>query len=206
MTIQLPDNLQLDNDFWQFSLSLWQDKKAQETLLRLQDKQHLRVNLLLYSMWLGIEKKAIANHLIATLEATESWHQQVVAPLRKVRKILPLQPPTTILKPQVQNSELLAEQIEQSLLFNCARKIPATTLNASPTQPFNHTLSILIKNLLACTVHAQTIKQLKTIDNLQKKKYSTLSPSDLLLLVQTCLPIHPASHIAACIESLTTSQ
>ena len=104
MTIQLPDDLQLDNDFWQFSLSLWQDKKAQEALLRLQDTQHLRINLLLYSMWLGIEKRAITAHLLVTLLATEDWHQQVVEPLRNVRKTLPLLSPIPILKPQVQNS------------------------------------------------------------------------------------------------------
>jgi len=206
MTIQLPHDLQLDNAFWQFSLSLWQDKKAQVALLRLQDTQHLRVNLLLFSMWLGIEKKAITNYLLVTLEATECWHQQVVEPLRQVRKVLPLQSPTTILKPQVQNSELLAEQIEQSLLFNCARKIPATTFITNSTQSVGNTLSILIKNLLACTAHAQSIKQLSTIDNSQQKKHSTLSPSDLLLLVQACLPAHPASHISACIDSLATSQ
>lgn len=206
MTTQLPDDLQLDNDFWQFSLSLWQDKKTQEVLLRLQDTQFLRVNLLLYSMWLGIEKKQFATHLLSTLEATEGWHQQVVEPLRKVRKALPLQSPSPLLKPQVQNSELLAEQIEQSLLFNCARSIPATALITNSTQSVDNTLAILLKNLLACAAHAQSIKQLSTMNHNQKKKYNTLSPSDLLLLVQACLPAHPASHISACIDSLTTSQ
>jgi len=202
MTTQLPSDLQLDNDFWKFSLSFWQDKKAQEILLRLQDTQHLRVNLLLFSMWLGIERRNITHHLLSILEATESWHQQVVAPLRQVRKALPLQLPTSTLKPQVQNSELLAEQVEQSLLFNCALKIPVATPKIN--RPPDNTLSILIKNLLACASHAQSIQQLNTLGNHQNKKFDTLSPSDLLLLVQACLPIHPASHISACIDSLTT--
>jgi uncharacterized protein (TIGR02444 family) len=206
MTTQLPDDLQLDNDFWQFSLSLWQNKKAQEVLLRLQDKQHLRVNLLLFSMWLGIERKNIVHHLLSTLETTESWHQQVVQPLRSVRKALPLQSPAPMLKPQVQNSELLAEQIEQSLLFNCAQHIPAKTAKSKTNQPPDNTLSILIKNLLACTSHAQSIAQLSTTDNKIMKKNCTLNSSDLLLLVQACLPIHSESHISACIKSLTTSQ
>jgi uncharacterized protein (TIGR02444 family) len=126
MTTQLPDDLQLDNDFWQFSLSLWQNKKTQEVLLRLQDAQHLRVNLLLFSMWLGIERKSITQYLLTSLETTEIWHQKVVSPLREVRKALPLQSPAPMLKPQVQNSELLAEQIEQSLLYKCAVNIPVT--------------------------------------------------------------------------------
>jgi hypothetical protein len=64
---------------------------------------------------------------------------------------------------------------------------------------------MLIRNLLACARHPQTIQQLKATDSHQQKKF-TLSTSDLLLLVQTCLPIHPAAHIFACIESLTTQQ
>ncbi|MFT6123241.1 MAG: hypothetical protein ACJAWS_002335 [Oleiphilaceae bacterium] len=206
MTTQLPDDLQLNNDFWQFSLSLWRNNKVQEVLLRLQDTQHLRVNLLLFSLWLGIERKSIANHLLSILETTEPWHQQVVTPLRCVRQALPLQSPAPMLKPQVQNSELLAEQVEQALLFNCARKLPAATAKMNTNHPPDNTLSILIKNLIACTSHAQTIEQLNTIENSKKKNICTLSPSDLLLLVQACLPIHPESHISACIESLTTSQ
>jgi len=203
MTTQLPEDLQLDNDFWQFSLSIWQNKKTQETLLRLQDTKYLRVNLLLFSMWLGIERKSIDHHILTVLEATEHWHQQVVGPLRSVRKTLPLQPPASKLKPQVQHSELLAEQIEQSLLYKCAHNIPAKT---PPHNQPDNTLSILIKNLLACTSHAQSIQQLNNVESRLKKKVDTLNPSDLLLLAQACLPKHPASHISACIESITLSQ
>jgi len=206
MTTQLPEDLQLDNEFWQFSLSIWQNKKAQETLLRLQDTEHLRVNLLLFSMWLGIEKKSFINHLLVALEVTECWHQQVVGPLRGIRKALPLKSPTPTLKSQVQHSELVAEQIEQSLLFKCALKIPVTTPKTSTHNQPNNTLTILINNLLACSGHAQSIEQFSRVENHQKKKFDTLSPSDLLLLIQACLPIHSASHISACIESLTTSQ
>lgn len=208
MTTQLPDDLQLDNDFWQFSLSIWQDKKIQEALLRLQDIQHLRVNLLLFSMWLGIERKSISHHFIMALKSTEAWHQRVVSPLREVRKALPLQSPLPMLKPHVQNSELLAEQIEQSLLYKCAFNIPTTTAEPAPddASSSNNTLSILIRNLLTCARHAQTIQQLNTFGHEQQKKTSTLSASDLLLLVRACLPIHPTAHISACIESLTTQQ
>jgi len=206
MTTQLPKDLQLDNDFWQFSLSFWQNKNAQEALLRLQDIQHLRVNLLLFSMWLGIEKKAITNHLLLTLEATECWHQQVVAPLRNVRKALPLQSPAPSLKPQVQNSELLAEQIEQSLLFKCAFNIPVAITKTNTHNSPDNTLTILIKNLLACSNHAQSIQQLTAVESHQKKKNDILSPPDLLLLIQACLPMHPVSHISACIDSLTAPQ
>jgi uncharacterized protein (TIGR02444 family) len=205
MTIKLPNDLQLDNDFWQFSLSLWQNENVQKILLTLQDVQHLRINLMLFSMWLGIERKSVTEHIITSLEVTESWHLNIIGPLRNIRKSLPTLPTSTQLKPQVQNSELLAEQIEQSLLFKCAINIPRVTTTINAHHPDN-TLTILIKNLLASTNHAQSIQQLNTVEHPQNKNISRLSHSDLLLLVQACLPIHPESHIKACIDSLTHSQ
>ena len=204
MTIQLPNDLLLDNDFWQFSLSLWQNKKAQAVLLRLQNEHALRVNLLLFSMWLALEKKDINLYILTALKRTESWHQEVVMPLRSVRQTLPSHTPIPSLKPQVQASELLAEQIEQSLLYQCSRS------TASPhnmmTNCAKSTLSILVKNILACSLHSQTIAQMDADEVHQNKKFDTVSTSDLLLLVQACLPLHPAAEISACIESLTKPQ
>jgi len=194
MTIQLPDNLELDNVFWRFSLSLWQQKTAQETLLRLQNAQNLRVNFLLLSMWLGLEKKTIAGHFDFMVQQTDSWHQQVVSPLRLIRKTIPKKAPNPALRPQVQNSELMAEQVEQALLFNCATKLP----KVSDKQASNNTLYILTRNLLDyATYHQQSS---------QENKGSKLTQADLLLLIQACLPTHPSSHISACIETLTSSK
>ena len=206
MMTQLPNDLQLDNDFWQFSLSLWQNKTAQETLLRLQDTQHVRINLLLFSMWLGMEKKHIAPHMTILLETTESWHQQVVGPLRHVRKSLSSLYPTTGLKPQVQSSELFAEQIEQSLLFHNALKIQAIPSTIDKNHSSDNTLTILIENLLASANHPQSMQQLDTLENQKNKNIDRLNHSDLLLLVQACLPVHPEPHIKACINLLINSQ
>jgi uncharacterized protein (TIGR02444 family) len=81
--------LQLDNDFWQFSLRLWKSQDLQSSLLALQDQQDFRINLLLFAMWLGLENKLIKPHISEIKDATNTWHEQIVAPLRKVRKSLP---------------------------------------------------------------------------------------------------------------------
>ena len=194
MTIQLPENLELDNAFWRFSLTLWQQKTVQETLLRLQDTQCFRVNFLLFSMWLGLEKKSISEHFGQIIQQTNLWHQQVVEPLRSVRKAISKNSPNPALRPQVQNSELEAEQIEQALLFNCATKLP----KFSEKQTSNNTLHLLTRNLLACETHHQ--------QRTQENKGSKLTQADLLLLIQACLPAHPSSHISACIETFASSK
>ena len=206
MTTQLPNELPLDNDFWQFSLLLWKNKTAQEILLKLQDRDHLRVNLLLFSMWLGIEQKDIHQYILNALETTESWHQKIVTPLRLIRKSLPVELSTATLKPQVQTSELLAEQIEQALLFKSALNNQAFAITKSPHDSSNKTLSILINNLLRCSSHAQSILELNKTENRQNTKKSTLCQTDLLLLVQACLPMHSKAQITACLESHTNSK
>ena len=173
-TLEL-NSLELDNVFWQFSLKQWRNTKLQQTLLRCQDEQNLRINVLLLCIWLGLEKKPVHEHLDHILKVSEPWHSQVVRPLRQVRKSLPSQSSlaATQLKKQIQGSELQAEQIEQAILYRSCSSLPHyehTDLN---------TLDILTRNLSA----------------------SQLSNSDLLLLIQIILPTHPKSYILQSISA-----
>ena len=169
--------LELDNPFWQFSLQQWNNDALQKNLLKLQNEQGFRINILLFSIWLAFEKKNIHAHLATIIRSTEQWHTQVVHPLRQVRKNLPQILPKPSLKAQIQQSELQAEQIEQAILYRCSLSIPkieSTHLNS---------LQILAKNLFV----------------------SALSKSDLLLIIQACLPVHPLHHIEQCIEEISPS-
>lgn len=131
------NSLQLDNPFWQCSLHLWKNEALRSTLLDLQDKQGQRINLLLFAMWLGLENKLIEPHLEAIETATLAWHDQIVSPLRQIRKNLPKH----ALRTKIQESELKAEQIEQALLFDLSKNI---TANVS-----NEPIDTLIANLFA---------------------------------------------------------
>lgn len=162
-------SLQLDNPFWQFSLKQWQNKALQQQLLSLQNDQGYRVNLLLISMWLSFEYKDIRPHLKSLIEKSSQWHEQVVSPIRKARQAIASALPqqSQSLKPQLQACELQAEQIEQALLFQACEDIPANTSNKLDS------LDYLIQNLSA----------------------SDMDKSDLSLLIQNCLPMHPIEQI-----------
>lgn len=137
LSLEHLDSLALDNAFWQYSLALWKNKALQETLLQLQDEQGFRVNLLLFAMWLGVENKPIAAHLENINIMTKTWHEQVVSPLRKIRKCLPKHS----LRTSLQQSELQAEQIEQALLYQLS--------NEFEISPEKNVIDTLITNLFA---------------------------------------------------------
>ncbi|MFT6031409.1 MAG: hypothetical protein ACI8O8_003161 [Oleiphilaceae bacterium] len=162
-------SLQLDNPFWQFSLQQWKNSKLQQQLLSLQDEKAYRINLLLLGMWLSFEHKDIRPHQDNLIAQTSEWHENIVLPLRQVRQALPSELPqqSRSLKTQLQTSELHAEQIEQALLFKACAKIPdSKTIKLD-------SLDWLVLNLSA----------------------SHLEKSDLFLLIQNCLPMHPTHRI-----------
>ena len=162
-------SIQLDNPFWQFSLKQWQNKNLQQQLLSLQNDQGYRVNILLISMWLSFEYKDIRPHLNDLLATSCEWHERIVTPIRQARQAIPTPPPeqSLSLKSQLQACELQAEQIEQALLYRASKNIP--TVKSSKLD----SLDYLILNLSA----------------------SDLSKSDLSLLIQNCLPMHPIQRI-----------
>tara|TARA_R110002049_G_scaffold43726_2_gene128633 strand:+ start:938 stop:1462 length:525 start_codon:yes stop_codon:yes gene_type:complete len=162
-------SLQLDNPFWQFSLKQWQNKALQQQLLSLQNNQGYRVNLLLISMWLSFEYKDIRPHLNNLITKSSEWHEQIVTPIRQARQAIPAPQPqqSLSLKSQLQACELQAEQIEQAILYQACKDIPEGKSNQLDS------LDYLLLNLAA----------------------SDLDKSDLLLLIQNCLPMHPIQRI-----------
>lgn len=169
------DNLIMDNPFWQCSLTLWQNKSLQSQLLRLQNTQDYRVNLLLLAIWLGLEGKDLRAHLHKLSEQVNTWHESIVAPIRQVRQALPKSLPDAVasLKAQLQACELQAEQVEQALLFQYTQELP------SIEDPKFDELDCLIVNLSA----------------------SELGESDLLLILQHCLPNYSVQQIKQRIQS-----
>ena len=163
------DHLALDNPFWQFSLLQWKNDNLQQQLLNLQDNGNFRINLLLLAMWLSFEHKDIRSHYQELIAKSSQWHKQIVAPIRNARKVLPrqLSNQSQAFKNQLQTCELQAEQIEHALLYQTSLGIPKSN------QPKFDSLDWLVVNLSA----------------------SELAKSDLFLLIQNCLPMHPAKRI-----------
>lgn len=111
----------------EYALWLYQRPGVQPLLLDLQDSADADVLLLLLACWLGrakVQPDAQLWHLLR--EQQRPWRQQVIEPLRQVRRSLAGNTQTAQLYAQVKACELAAEwhQLEQ-LERQCAPAIQA---------------------------------------------------------------------------------
>lgn len=97
--------------FWQFSLALY--PKLKQPLLTLQDQYQSNVNLLLFLLWR--QQQPCANWQ-SLQQAINTTHQQFTAPLRQLRRHADAHP---LLRSQLLQAELAAEQLEQQALIAC---------------------------------------------------------------------------------------
>lgn len=122
----------MPRDLWSFSLSLYAAPGVAEACLTAQDRHGADVNLLLWAVWLAVQGHDLTVAELAAAEhAIRPWREEVVWPLRAVRRRLktgPLPAPaaaTESLRTQVKTAELEAEKAQQSLLQTlpaCRRK------------------------------------------------------------------------------------
>lgn len=110
-------------DLWSFSLALYGAPGVADACLTAQHGHGADVNLLLWAVWLAVQGHDLTADEVAEAEtATRSWREEVVGPLRAVRRRLktgPLPAPdaaTESLRNQVKAAELAAEKLQQSLL------------------------------------------------------------------------------------------
>ncbi len=120
------------NPFWDFSLELYASPAVQKACLDLQDGSGVDVNVLLYMLWHGANRRRLTDSdAKAVLAAVEPWRVDVVVPLRTARRNLK-QPPPAIdahaaeaLRSIAKKAELEAERLQQAALF--ALKMPSIT-------------------------------------------------------------------------------
>ena len=118
--------LELDNAFWQFSLSIYGQADVAEECLALQETIGIDVNVLLFCAWLGTRGIVLGKEdVAATSETVEAWSENVVRPLRGVRQRMKglYRNAFAELRERVKTLELEAEQVEQAILFAHAKKI-----------------------------------------------------------------------------------
>ena len=113
--------LQEDNDFWRFSLAVYEAPGVEAECLALQDALGIDVNLLLFCAWLGAARRtALTNSEVERArQAAQSWHNEAVRPLRAVRQRLKNRygPDGEAFRTRLKALELEAEQFEQAMLF-----------------------------------------------------------------------------------------
>lgn len=111
-------------DFWNFSVAVYGQPGVAPACLALQDEWQLDVNVLLFCLFAASRGHTLqANELQALEEAVRPWREQVVRPLRAVRRWLKApQVPAALdigsLRQQVQGLELLAERSQQMAMTN----------------------------------------------------------------------------------------
>lgn len=115
----MPD--QPENPLWTFSLVVYAEPGVQDECLALQERFALDVNLLLLCAFAGVLGVTLSGHDVATVaQAVATWHADVVAPLRGVRRALKAvaRDDAALLRSHVKASELDAERIEQTMLWS----------------------------------------------------------------------------------------
>lgn len=108
------------NPFWDFSLGVYGHADVATACLALQDRHGADVNLLLFCLWAGSRGHTVTTAELTHLMAvTRPWQQDVIAPLRAVRRRLKTaESAIGDLRARVKATELAAEEAEQQMLFD----------------------------------------------------------------------------------------
>jgi uncharacterized protein (TIGR02444 family) len=116
--------LQPDNDFWRFSLRVYDQKGVANECLELQELHGVNVNLLLFCAWIGTQAITLdRSDIEAATQIVAHWDARVVRPLRIARLEMKADPDMATVRARVKAMEIEAEQIEQAMLFAHARRI-----------------------------------------------------------------------------------
>ncbi|MDB4542905.1 TIGR02444 family protein [bacterium] len=108
----------MTNPFWDFSLASYSRDGVPGSCLALQDDFNLDVNMLLYGAWLASQDKRLDTEHLAALEVViKPWREQVVEPLRALRRRWREYPPAGVLRGEVKRLELQAERQQQDMML-----------------------------------------------------------------------------------------
>lgn len=128
-----------DGSFWAFSLEVYGRPGVAPACLALQDRHGLDVNLLLFCCWAARQSVALDRRTLAAAEAAVAgWRNQVVKPLRGLRRRLKRESEgfaaadVAALRERVLAVELEAERLEQVRLEELLPS-PAESTESGPT-------------------------------------------------------------------------
>ncbi len=124
------------DDFWRFSLDLYAREGVPAACLRLQDRDGLDVNLVLFCLWCGATGRPLDVDTLRRAVATcRPWRETALLQLRMVRRALKrgvADVPAERAEPvreRIKLLELEAEHVQQDMLRVLA---PASTQPPSP--------------------------------------------------------------------------
>jgi uncharacterized protein (TIGR02444 family) len=134
--------LQPDNDFWRFSLRVYDQEGVANECLELQDLHGVNVNLLLFCAWIGTQAITLnRSDIEAATQIVAHWDAMVVRPLRSARQEMKADPDMATVRARVKAMEIEAEQIEQAMLFAHARRIGSADADAHRGDAITHNVN-----------------------------------------------------------------
>jgi uncharacterized protein (TIGR02444 family) len=135
----MSDGADQGSAFWRFSLRFYRQPGVAEICITLQDNCGVDVNILLFFLWLATARRRVSPDVAqAVCAKATSWRDDVVAPLRAVRRRLKDGP--ALVEPSaaerfrttIKTIELEAERLQQEALFALAAAL--TTEQALTTK------------------------------------------------------------------------
>ncbi len=142
-----------DSPFWRFSIRLYAQPGVAPQCLALQDEHSVDVNLMLFCLYAGSLGHALSPAQLDALEAcTSPWRENVVVPLRGVRRWLTAAPapfddaPTASLRDRVKQIELESERLQQSAM---TRSVPLAESGVGSADASSHNLARYLQRLTA---------------------------------------------------------
>lgn len=128
-----PSGYTMSNPFWDYSLATYRRDGVAATCLELQDSFGLDMNLLLYAAWLASMDQRLSDRHLAAVEAEiVDWRDQVVAPLRALRRQLQGYHPAQGIRDGIKALELRAEQQQQDMMLACFQRTAGLSRGPRP--------------------------------------------------------------------------
>jgi uncharacterized protein (TIGR02444 family) len=114
--------------FWRFSLAFYRVPNVADACIRLQDEAGVDVNVLFYLLWHAALERRLGREDVVAIEARIGpWREQVVVPLRAIRRAIRTPPPgieggtAEAYRTKVKGLELEAERLQQEALYDLAQ-------------------------------------------------------------------------------------
>lgn len=114
--------------FWRFSLGFYRQPGVADACIRLQDEAGVDVNLLFYLLWHAALGRKLTSADVAAIEhRIAPWREQVVVPLRAIRRAIKTPPPVIeaetaeAYRSKIKGIELEAERLQQEALYDLAQ-------------------------------------------------------------------------------------
>ncbi|MEM1155271.1 MAG: TIGR02444 family protein [Pseudomonadota bacterium] len=106
------------NPFWEFSIQLYKQPGVAKACVAAQDQWGADVNLLLFIAWQSQQGACMQMEAIAALdESVRGWREQVVQPIRELRRKLKAFSEAEASRALIQQAELAAERSQQDSML-----------------------------------------------------------------------------------------